>query len=601
MASALQLTATSTVASGYGLAANTAVLAQITKFQSQSTVAAFANVCALASGNSSVANVMANIGQGVTYGTWLLDLYPANVTATGSGGVALYPGNIASFSGTLQNQVTGPFASGLSGFANVYNNSYAYMVSSFDTVASANILQNKTYAQSGLGYTGPADLATGGIGASAQVLANVVSQFGTMYDVNNISTMGDPYVFGQNLLNQNLGSYGDLSTQLSAAGLDTTNLQAIPTSTTTTSLQSKAAPTNTPIGAVAIPTLATSTTTTSVPGNSTDTVIAIYKSITGSNLDIITHTTGFVSTTSSQIVSLNDYLDLTKIVDSANLAQLNQLGITTLSGLGSYIHSKLGKGYFSTWSSMATLLQSLEVPVLPYTTANANSATLSPSITNSIISGAGTGSGPFGNPAIVDFLGATSGYPYVTQLNIINQNFVTVAAASGITSYIAALKTALNNYINGGGSGRNISNVIIAVANLNAALKSLSPTSTPGLAAAQTAYWQMLNRLNTEVAFLSRAGAVFGAGYPNSLTSFSQSLPTIAADKTQYQTYQFFANLITKDSYGDTIRAAVAETINSDLLASAGITLNNDPAPSTVISQSQTQNVPITTYLTQNQ
>ena len=187
MASALQLTATNTVANGHGLAANTSILSQITKLQSQSTVVSFVSLSTLAAtGDLNVANAMANIGLGVKYGQWLLDLYPSNCAAVSTGGVYLYTGNIASFSNTLKNQVTGPFASGLGGFANVYNNSYAYMVSSFDTVASANILQGKTYAQSGIGYSGPADLATGGIGNSAAVLSNVVSNFGTMYDINNI-------------------------------------------------------------------------------------------------------------------------------------------------------------------------------------------------------------------------------------------------------------------------------------------------------------------------------------------------------------------------------------------------------------------------------
>jgi hypothetical protein len=600
LASALQLTATNTVANGYGLAANTSILSQITKLQSQSTVVSFVSLSTLAAtGDLNVANAMANIGLGVKYGQWLLDLYPSNCAAVSTGGVYLYTGNIASFSNTLKNQVTGPFASGLGGFANVYNNSYAYMVSSFDTVASANILQGKTYAQSGIGYSGPADLATGGIGNSAAVLSNVVSNFGTMYDINNISTIGDPYVFGQNILNQNLGQYGNLANQLSSAGLDITNLQAIPTATTTTNLQSTASSTNTPIGAVSIPSLTTTTTTTSVPGNSLDTVTAIYETITGSNLDIITSTTGVVVKNQNNISSLNDYLNLNNIVDKANLSQLNRLGISTLNNLGTYIHNKIGNGNFSSWPAMATFLQSLEIPTLAHTTANANGLALPSSISSSITSGSGGGTGPFGNPVLTDFLGATTGYPYSNNLAIINKYFASIAASINLSSYITALRTAINNYINSGNNSSYIAGMNTAVTNLNTALKSLS-TSTVGLAQSESAYYQILNKLSTEVTFLSRANAVFGAGYSTSLSSFSQSVVSAASDKTQYQTYQFFANLITNDQYGDTIRAAVAETINTGLMAAAGITLGNDPAPATIISQAQAQNQPISTYLSQN-
>ena len=552
-----------------------------------------------ASINSNIVTLLSGLGTGVVKGQWLLDLYPSNITPVSSTGVSYNFSNIASFSNTVQTQVTAPFSSGLTGFANIYLQCFAYVTTSFETVASANILQGKTYAQTGLGYTGPLDLATGGIGKSSEVLANVVSKFGTMYDINNISTMGDPYVFGQNLLNQNLGGYGNLADQLTANGLDITNLQAIPQSTTTTTLNSTPSKTDTSIGAVNIPTLATTTTTTSVAGNSTDVVDAIYKSVTGSNLAVIVNTTGVTTFIENNITTLLDYLDITKVVDSANLAQLNSLGVTTLSGLGSYIHSKLGKGNFNTWTDMYTLLKNLEVPALNNTTANSKTPILSGTISSSILASVGNGTGPFGNPVFTDLLGATTGSPYTAELAIINANYFEVAISINLPTLMQTLKSAVAAYISSPNPS-NLTTVSTAVGNVNAALRSLAGSSDAGLAQAQTAYYQILNKITNEVANLSRAGVTFGSGSSTVLTSFAQNLSTSAADKTRYNTYQFFASLITNDSFGDTIRAAVAETINTQLLASAGITLTNDPNPSQAMAQAQAQNTPISTYLTQN-
>jgi hypothetical protein len=95
------------------------------------------------------------------------------------------------------------------------------------------MLRNTTYAQTGVGFTGPTDLVTNGIGTTAVLLANVVSNWGTMYDINNITQIGDPYVFGQNILNQNLGYLNALADQLTGVGLDITNLPDVPAVKTT--------------------------------------------------------------------------------------------------------------------------------------------------------------------------------------------------------------------------------------------------------------------------------------------------------------------------------------------------------------------------------
>ena len=140
------------------------------------------------------------------------------------------------------------------------------------------------------------------------------------------------------------------------------------------------------------------------------------------------------------------------------------------------------------------------------------------------------------------------------------------------------------------------------VAAVNTALSSVPSTGILAEKAAicNTSWFEMLNRISTEVANLNRAGVVFGPGTTLGLLAFAENIGQTASDKTQAEGYQFFANLITNDVAGDTIRAVVAETLNTRALQNVGIDIYNNPDPRLKIAQSQAQNVPLSTYLTQN-
>ena len=610
MASAIQLVASDTINNGHGLAPNADILAQIGTLQSQAPIGKMVEVFGLA--DTADANIVANIytalntlGSGVSQCHWLIDIYPGNIAPTSTAGVAYYGTNgnttVARFSSTVSNQVVGPFAHGLNGFANTYSAAIGYSTSAFDLVGSANILQNKTYAQSGLGYTGPLDLATNGLGSSAQLLANVVGHWGTMYDVHNISTLADPYVFGQNLLNQGLGSYGNLADQLTSAGLNIYNLSQIPPAKTTVTQQLTTTSVSTPIGAVDFPDINTVTTTTTSTGNSLDTVLSIYESVTGANLSYISSAAN-ITVANASITTLADYLDLNKITSAGDYTALVSLGITSLSSLGSYLQNRVGSGYYTNWSDVVKLLNRLEVPVLYNTTASANSPVVPNSVISSIQSHYGTGSGPFGNPTLIDYLGATAGMPnYVADFTAINTSYSNLSP--GLLALVTALKTKINDYINAytsGGSYPDITPVQTAVNNINSFLNSVNLTILNSSTQAYRAYYHILNRITTEVSNCATAGVQFNAGYSQALTYFGQQIGQLASDKTVNQTYQFFANIITRDQYGDTLRLAVAEAINTVVVATGGITMTNDPNPALVISNAQAQNVPISTYLSQN-
>lgn len=626
MASAIQLTAQNTIINGQGLATNATIISEITAFRNHTPITLIANIFTNASSSNSSSAVLAslsNIGVGVTQGQWLIDFYPSNITPVSSGSVTYYGiyvnpvygtgihandivgysnvaiTNTGSMSSTILTQAQLPFVNGMAEFANVYQTASGYSSSVFDTVASVYLLKGKTYAQSGIGYTGPLSLSTGGIGNTGALISNVISTWGTMYDINNISTVSDPYVFGQNLLNQGLGVYGNLSAQLTAAGLNVNNLKQIPQNSSVTTQQPSTFTTTTPIGSVDLPTLANVTTQTTVPGNSVDVITKIYKSITGTALQAIQTATN-VTIANASITSLNDYLNFNTIVSAPTLTQLNSIGVTDFSSFSALLQKQLGQGYFPNWSSIAQLFSSLEIPTLNYTTANANSLVLSNSIASSLLSTLGTGSGPFNTPILNDYLGAVAGNPYNANIATLNTNYNTVLTTA-VSTAVSRLDQAVvdyNNEIAANIGSPDISMIDSNVAALNSALNSISPSSA--LTASQQAYYTMLNHLTAEVTNLQKAGVVFDSGYAPSLQYFGKSIGQTASDKTKAQTYQFFANLITPDAYGDTIRLAIAEAINTQELATAGINLTNDPDPAGIIAQSNQQNIPLTTYINQN-
>lgn len=613
MATALQLIATNTIINGQGLYTNSNLLAAISTLQSQPPLSFVANVYATAA--TANANIRGNLITALSpistvNSGFLIDLYPGNVTPTASTGVVYY-GNtttgpaIASFTSTVRSQATAPFApggvAGMQRFANVYNTVYGHTASTFDTVASVNLLQGKTYAQSGLGYNGPVDLVTNGIGSNGALIAQIVNGWGTMYDITNISKCGDVYVFGQNILNQGLGTYGSLSTNLINAGLNIYNLSQVMPSKTVVTQSATSFSASTPIGSIDLPTIGNVTTTTSVIGNSPDVVTSIYASVTGADLEAIVVATGVV-TTGSTISTLADYLNFEKVVGTTYYSQLSAIGITDFATFGQYLNNKLGKGYFASWQEVSTFLLSIEVPSLPYTTAKASDVVLPPGIAAGLISAYGAGTGPFNTTILADYLGAVSGTPYNTWFGTINQNYSTLSNSINLSNIMSNLDRAVSDFVNGftygtdeaPGTDPDIAPVSANVTALVTALNSLP------VGVSHSAWYAICNKISLEVANLSRAGVTFNSSYPQVLTNFASRVGSVGASRNGDAANLFFANLITNDASGDTIRLVFAETNNSSTFNFRGITVSNDPNPRLLINQAESQNIPLSTYISRN-
>ena len=616
MATAAALNALGTVINGQGFAVNPAMTANISTFQSQTNFTLLTTIYANANTYGNVANVVVPIlntlGSTATQAQFLLDIYPSNITPASSASVAYRFGNHPSASGTIQNQANGPFDHGITGFANVFIFAQAFASSSVDSSGSLYMLKDKTYGQSGLGYNGITDLITGGIGNPAQLLGNTVAGWGTMYNITNINLIADPYVFGQNILDHGFGTYGNLDAKLTATGLDTTDITRVPATKTTTTSQTSTLTTQTSVGAVELPTITNVTVTNTVTANSPDVVLEVYKTITGTDLSAIISATGF-DTTGTTITTLADLLDFKRAIDVALQPALAQLGITDFATFTQFLNSRVGQGAFSNWSAMSKFLTTVSVPQLPYITTTASSPVLNPSAVAAIQNLNGSGTGPFNNPIMVDMLGACSGTPYTTYWPIINglfNSFPTVYAAlqtlnSAVTHtnqyYVSTIQPDTSippDDPNGSDGIVDASGVIAAVAGVDTAMNNLSGTAVH---TCQTAYYIMLNHVTTEVSNLAKAGVVFNTGPARLLQGFGQRVPSLGGpDPMAIGTDTFIANVITNDAAGDTIRAAMSEFTNTNVLGKSGITLKNDPNPIQAISQSRAQNISLSTYLSQN-
>lgn len=658
MATAVALNATSSIINSQGLGASPALLANVTTYQANSPLASFANCYQNAGIASNVtANILTqlnSIGSTITSGHFLLDLYPGNVTpassasitpwtantviATGSfisylGKIYTTTGNVfgssfdgnviencalTGFSGIVKKQAQLPFASGYTGFANIYQRAQGYSQQVFDTVSSINLLKAKTYADTGVGFASPTDLVTNGIGANARLFANVVSTWGTMYDINNITKIGDPYVFGQNLLNQGLGYINGLSDQLTAVGLDITNLPDFPAVRTTVTQEETVTTVSSFVGEIEFPTITEVVTNEPVTGSSPSVVLNIYKTVTGSNLAIIATSANITTSSNSvnQLLSLADYLDFKKVVSADLYTALGALGIRTFEEFGQYLGKKLGQARFKSWAEMSRFLLSLETPALSYLPTGSNTNILYSNTVTTLNNQFGTGSGALGNPVMIDYLGACAGDPYTNKFYYINSNYSAITTQAGISTPLANLDKAIIDYgtaylayeadfysnVPIGLTEPNFSTITSNVTAVNSALSSLPTTGVlaEAVASCNSGWYQMLNRISTEVANLNRAGVVFTSGTTLGLLSFAETIGQVASDKTSTEGYQFFANIITNDAAGDSIRAVVAETLNTRALNSVGVNIYNNPDPRLKIYQSQAQNVPLTTYLSQN-
>ena len=216
-------------------------------------------------------------------------------------------------------------------------------------------------------------------------IADAIENFGTAYSVTNLGKLDDPVVFVKILLDQ---------------GFD-------------------------------IPGPVDSPTDPWYYGMSNAEVRGYLDELVGPVLNRVISQTGIKIPEGSAILSLGELLDLNKVVPARVLALIPGENFAGLSNM----FLNLG-GKFKSFKEIASLLRATEVPELP--SLNTMSQPVSDTVKNNLQAQIGIGSGTYGNPTLVDLLGAVTGIPYRSNLSTIASSLSTVTSITSGQNLLAS-------------------------------------------------------------------------------------------------------------------------------------------------------------------
>jgi len=287
----------------------------------------------------------------------------------------------------VRNQANLVLASGSIGLVDILPQVNIYCKTIFDLTGSFAQVQNTSFNSFGITIKNYHDILTGGVssqyrevsgGINSEIeldngtvvssgfasLVNQIGNFGTMYDIKNLTKLNDPRTLCQNLLSQ--GFY-QISKALSEEGVSIPNL----------------------------------------PNEDVRSVLSALSKIKGSDLKTILSITKFKPY--RQLENLAEVLDIQKVLSPA--------AATAAGGSFSDLSRKLTNigGSFSSFSDVKVLYSSIQTDDLPYLS---NLGSLAPvhifvGATDSL----GNGTGIFGNPVVTDVIGSAGGIGYTDKIN----------------------------------------------------------------------------------------------------------------------------------------------------------------------------------------
>lgn len=417
------------------------------------------------------------------------------------------------------------------------------------SMAWLKALQNgmpMNFSDFGLGINNLNDLASGGInkligaakgleGKIASDMGDAFKSFGTMFDINDMKSLGNPASLISNLAKQGLGEIGGIADKLKEAGFDVTDLTAIPT----------------------------------------EKLNQILASVKGSDLKKILDQTGLQLPSNVSLNSLADVMKLDKILPT-NIA--SSLNFKDLSSLGNSMLN-IG-GNFKSVSDISSMLKSIEFPSLPNLSSLTSpipadiSAILKPLM--------GTGSGEFGNPMITDIIGTAAGHVHTSALNVMNtmsDKVMSSIEGININSAITTLTNAVNSSFDPGSDPA----VLAAKNALDNAVSALNNTGNLDLqnvlSTGVTKFQNSVSQIAKEVSNMSLASIdlnISPSSSINGLLGMATKLQGFGVDKMNLGFSTMFENMSTNNVYGDAIKAALAEGKNIANLAKYGIRLTNN-------------------------
>lgn len=390
----ITLIAVDSISSGAGLTISPAMVSNIDKVNSNALINAIIKLAPIVANSSSVST---------TYQKLPSFLIKANTTANAT---MIQAKSMFPAVGTVM---------GTKNFLQLLNGASGFISMGAGIAKTTADLNGKSFSDMGVGIKSFGDLASGGVtaifpklksgtpemNATLKSVGTSLKNFGIAFDFKNLNTVGTPSALVETLQKQGLADKYNINSKITTAGYDPKALKAVP-----------------------------------------DTVLVqILSSVTGDDVTKIANVLSVKTVT--PLSSLADMLNLSKFIEAKSISAMgldNKPNAMTefassLSNLGTQAdNTKLGDMMASIETTPLASLDSAK-DLLPAATVS------------SLSSMTGKGSGPHGNPILVDIMGTVAGYVHVdTFKNIASaaEKLSTTAPGKKLVADLATLITAVD-------------------------------------------------------------------------------------------------------------------------------------------------------------
>lgn len=432
---------------------------------------------------------------------------------------------------------------GQPGFVQIMQVANNFCETSYTTLAVLEQLKDTDIANGDLGhiYSEMSDVITGGFtkqfgplsSKEYRALAEEIQKFGTMYSVRDLTSS---FTLPGLIQHLSLRGFSKVFVDtLTAAGLSITNLS----STNLTALQQA-------VNTIGLPIL-----------------------------DQMLETCSMQPQGGRRIKQFTDLLDASFVFTKSSLAYIG-----SFENLATRITNVLG--YTTTlksWSEIGDLMLKLQNPDLDLLEGIAtDTQRWRSALTLSSDNFVGRGSGPIGNPDMMDIMGSFIGYEYPDMIN----TMVDIQAKLLLTGDAINLKTTMQNALR---DRLDASKDTLYANGIRAsAVQFITPTNS--------VYREEINRANKQfdrlfTRFLQEKINLYNAristlGFEGSINnglSFLSALETITQDPYKIRYAEYVKQASSMNTHGEAVRASIAEGQNTSLLRSAGVNIDTSLDP----------------------
>jgi hypothetical protein len=455
--------------------------------------------------------------------------------------------------GSLLTLANGYFTNGVSGYLSILGTATNACRISRDILGSLYVLESEGFSSAGPDISSHIDLVTGGISSkfgplavgsqdyfrasglysgtgattstpadikrSIVAVADAISGLGTLYDFQQLETLGT----AQHLIN-NLVAQGLIKTDfINGFSNENVNINNL-------ALSSEA------------------------------TLIGILEKITGSEVLRIISGTGLQVPSNSIINNAADFLKTEKVIETS---AVNAIPGGTLKDLALRLRSL--NVNFETKNDLVEAFKNIEILDTPQLN-NLSSPLPSADIT-SLRTAFPSGSGDFGSPYIQEVIGTPAGYVHNDSLDTIFRVIASISGNAAAVTLASASDALYAKYVAGGSATAeetaftNAIDTLVAVSDLETLL-----------AEADDAILDMLDEITLEEENQSRAGLSLTINIPGSIAigQLSSVLTTFGTDAFNSGATPMLLDMLTDDIYGEATRAVLLQGSNEQILKTIG-------------------------------